>query len=282
MAVKAACEAYVEEVKLRSEATAVDAEGRFKRLIYGDPIAKVNLQKLSPRNVADWKKRVLGKGGTKGSFNRNATCLRAALNLAHARRDVASDHAWANELKPFKSVDGQRKLYLKRPQRMKLLEHASAEARRFIKTHLLVPLRPGDPAKLKVEHFDAKHKLLSVQEGKTKRREIFLSAEAVAHFKECATDKLPAAWLISRDDGSQWTKEAWRDAINEAADAAELPKETCAYTLRHCAITDMVTGGHDLFTIAKISGTSVAMIEKNYGHLQRKHAREALESLSVW
>ena len=41
---------------------------------------------------ADWKKRVLGRRRP-SSYNRNSTCLRAALNLALARSDVASDHA---------------------------------------------------------------------------------------------------------------------------------------------------------------------------------------------
>src|SRR5205823_706862 len=84
--VKAACEAYVEKTKLESsEATAVDAKGRLGRLVYADPIARVDLTKLAPRHVAEWKKRVLERGGSRGSYNRNATALRAALNLAYER-----------------------------------------------------------------------------------------------------------------------------------------------------------------------------------------------------
>ena len=39
--------------------------------------------------------------------------------------------------------------------------------------------------------------------------------------------------------------------------------------------------GLDLFTVAKISGTSVLMIEKHYGHLNSEHARRALEKLAL-
>ncbi len=278
--VKAACESYVEEQKLKSEVAAKDASGRFKRLIYSDAIARIDLQKLSPRHVSEWKKRVHANGCTKGSFNRNATAFRAALNLAHRRRMVASDHAWVTELLPYKNADGRRELYLKAPARQKLLKESSDEVRRFLRTLMLLPLRPGDVAKLNVQHFDAHHRSLSIPDGKTKRRVIPLSRQAVAHLKYCSKQKLPDAWLISRDDGSQWDRFAWRDAIKEAAAKAKLPVATCAYTLRHCAITDMVVDGTDLFTIAKLSGTSVAMIEKNYGHLQREHAREALERLA--
>jgi integrase len=280
--VKAACEAYIDKLKLESsEASSNDAKGRFARLVYADPIARIELAKLAPRHLADWKKRVLERGGTRGSYNRNATALRAALNLAYERRNVASDHAWREELKPLENAAGRRNLYLDRAARRKLIEKAAAEVRPLLTTLALLPMRPGDPAKLLVGHFNSKHRVLSVPTGKTKAREVPLPQEALTHFKACAKGKLPAAWLISKADGAQWTKEAWRDAIKEAAKAAKLPTGTCAYTLRHSAITDLVTGGLDLFTIAKISGTSVQMIEKHYGHLQREHARKGLEVLAL-
>jgi len=42
-----------------------------------------------------------------------------------------------------------------------------------------------------------------------------------------------------------------------------------------------VTSGLDLLTVAKVSGTSVAMIEKHYGHLQKKRAADALAGLAL-
>lgn len=280
--VKAACEAYATKLEQeKSPATAKDARGRFSRLVYEDPLASVDLKKLAPRHLAEWKARVLGKGGALGSFNRNATALRAALNLAYKRRDVATDHAWRDELVPFENADGRRELYLKPAARSKLLTKATPEAQRFIRTLLLLPLRPGDVAKLKVEHFDRHHSILTVPTGKTSTRVIPLSKDATAHFAACARDKLPGAFLVSRDRGGPWTKSEWRDAVQEARAAARLPESTVAYTLRHSVITDLVVGGLDLFTVAKLSGTSIEMVEKHYGHLQREHARKALERLKV-
>lgn len=280
--VKSACEAYVQKLALDSSAAAArDARLRFSRLIDEDRIGSIELTKLTARNVADWKKRVLDGGASRASFNRNATALRAALNLALKRRDVASNHAWIDELRKFENADRRRELYLTRSERLALLNAASAEAQRFIKSCLLVPFRPGDVAKLKVEHFDARQGILHVQQGKTAPRDIPLSAEAVAHFKACARGKLPSAWLVSRGKGAQWSAWQWGDAIHAARDAASLPAATCAYSLRHAVITDLVTGGLDIFTVAKLAGTSVTMIEKNYGHLQREHARAALETLSL-
>jgi integrase len=161
-----------------------------------------------------------------------------------------------------------------------LIEHAPKELKPFLHVMRLLPLRPGDVASLKVEHFDGRQKLLTVPDGKTGAHDVPLSGDAVTLFKSCAKNKLPSAWLIARANGDQWKKEAWRDAIKEAAAAAKLPAATVAYTMRHSVITDLVTNGLDLFTVAQISGTSVAMIEQHYGKLRQAHARAALEQLS--
>lgn len=280
--VKAACEARVENRRIeKTDAAAADVRGRFKRLVYSDPIASVELAKLTPRHLADWKGRVLANGGSRGSYNRNATALRAALNLAYRRRDVASNHAWREELKPLEKAARRRTLYLNGTKRRRLVENASAEAQPFFVALNLLPMRPGEVASLRVDYLKTSQRTLEVDIGKTEARIIPLTAEALAHFKTCAKGKLPSAWLIARADGSQWKKEAWRDEIKAAARKAKLPQATVAYTLRHSVITDLVTGGLDLFTVAKISGTSVLMIEKHYGHLNSEHARRALEKLAL-
>jgi site-specific recombinase XerD len=280
--VKQACEGYVEDRRVKkSEAAAADVQGRYQRLVYDDPIGRMPLAKLTETHISDWRARVLAKGGTRGSYNRNATALRAALNLAYRRRRTASNHAWREELKPLDNAVRRRTLYLDRGKRRQLLEKASAEVRPFFKTLNMLPMRPGEIAALHVEHLRTQERALEIPTGKTEPRVIPLTDEAVSHFKGCAKGKLPAAWLIARADGNQWKKEAWRDEIKAAARKAKLPRATVAYTLRHSVITDLVTGGLDLFTVAKLAGTSVVMIEKHYGHLQREHARSALEKLSM-
>jgi len=112
-------------------------------------------------------------------------------------------------------------------------------------------------------------------------RRLLLPAQTVALFKEMVRSKHPAAPLFSRADGVPWNKDSWKWPIKEAAQAAGLPAGATAYTLRHSTITDLVTGGLDLLTVAQVSGTSVAMIEKHYGHLQRERAAQALASLAL-
>jgi integrase len=125
--------------------------------------------------MAGWKKRVLARGGSRSSYNRNATALRAALNLALKRRVVSSDHAWVDELAPFENADGRRKLYLPLRSRRKLVGNTAGEAQSLVRAFALLPLRPGDVAALKISDFDARHAVLSVPRGKTTSRKLPLS-----------------------------------------------------------------------------------------------------------
>jgi integrase len=84
-----------------------------------------------------------------------------------------------------------------------------------------------------------------------------------------------------RANGKRWDKETWNGPIAAAAKRGELPQGVTAYTLRHSTITDLVTGGLPLLTIAQISGTSAEMIERHYGHLAQAQATEALARLAL-
>ena len=75
--------------------------------------------------------------------------------------------------------------------------------------------------------------------------------------------------------------DAWRHPIKDAVKAAGLPGAASAYTLRHSVITDLIRARLPILTVAQLSGTSVAMIEKHYGHLVRDDAEEALASIAV-
>lgn len=84
-----------------------------------------------------------------------------------------------------------------------------------------------------------------------------------------------------RANGKAWDRNSWKLPIAAAAKAAGLPAGATAYTLRHAGITDLVSAGLPILTIAQISGTSVEMIERHYGHLAKDGAVEALGGLAI-
>lgn len=112
-------------------------------------------------------------------------------------------------------------------------------------------------------------------------RRIQLPEEAGRLFAEQAKDKLPNAPLFMRQNGKKWNKDSWKLPIKAAASAASLPSGVSAYTLRHCVLTDLVTAGLPLLTIAQIADTSAEMIERHYGHLASDAALKALGELAL-
>lgn len=302
MTVRSACEAYVKHIRTEKDDKAADElEARYKRLVFLDPVAAHELTKLQPDHVRDFRLRLVampvkvGKSGAtrkraKDSINRDMTALRAALNHAKAQRAVTTDFAWSEALKPIKQAGKPRDLYLDRDQRRRFVEHAAADLQKLLQGLARTPLRPGALAALSAGDFDKRLGVLKIGKDKSgKDRKLKLFDETAAFFASMAADKLPTAPMFARADGKRWDKDAWKGPVKEAVAAANagatpkyrIPDAATAYTLRHSVISDLVHGGLDLLTVAQLSGTSVAMIEKTYGHLRGEVAASALAALAL-
>lgn len=297
--VKMACANYVKHVRgtaKKGDRTANDMAARFARWVDEVALGAVHLQKLNRRHVETWRadlartpveinphaKKPKTRARATSSVNRDCTALRAALNYAHDIGDVTSDAAWRVALRPTKGADGRRDVYLDREQRKKLIASAPADLANFIIGMTQLPLRPGALAALKTGDFDKRHGILRVGTDKAgQERRIKLPKGMSEILGQLAQDKLPAAPLFSRADGKSWDKDSWKKPMKAASEAAGLPAGTVTYTLRHSTITDLVVGGLDLLTIAQLSGTSVEMIERHYGHFRVDRAAEALAKLAL-
>jgi integrase len=274
-----------------------EAEGRFQRFVYDDPIATVKLDKLRRRHLLDWRKRLTdtpaqisrAKNGERrvrtraaSTVNREMAVLRAALSKVLSPGQPNSEAAWQEALQAIPNADGRRTVYLDREQRRKLLVHIDAEAEPFVRGLCLLPLRPGALAALTAGDFDKRTAELMIGKDKTgKPRRIQVPADAAKLLAAQCKNKLPTAPLFMRKNGSAWNRDSWKHPIADAVKAAGLPAEATAYTLRHSTITDLVRLGLPLLTIAQISGTSAEMIERHYGHLARDAAVKALAGLAL-
>ncbi len=293
--VKQACANYVEHMRAAGNlAGAKDAEQRFARWVNDHRIGAILLPKLKASDVDAWRKGLAatkarpqdkGKAATRpraaGTLNRDMTALRAALNLALDDGHATSDAAWKVKLRPIKDADGRRDVYLELAQRRALIAQAPSDLGAFLSALSLVPLRPGAMAGLVAGNFDKRLGVLTIGKDKAgKDRKITLPKATASFFAEQAKDKLPAAPLLSRADGKAWDKDAWKGPVKAAVTAANLPLNVTAYALRHSTITDLIALHRlDTLTVAQLSGTSLAMIERHYGHLLRDHAAAALASL---
>jgi site-specific recombinase XerD len=71
------------------------------------------------------------------------------------------------------------------------------------------------------------------------------------------------------------------DQLPDGSCAGKLPSNTCLYTLRHSFITQVLLDGMSTLEVSKMVGTSLAMIEKHYGHLVHSTARERLAKVQL-
>jgi site-specific recombinase XerD len=292
--VRDACGDYINHVReLKGDGPALELEARYRRWVWGDPIHKLELSKLTREHLTGFRRRMLNtpvkvrKSGetrvrSKDTVNRDVATLRAALNYAFVHGKTPSDAAWREPLKAFKGVSKRRSLYLDRNQRRALIQAAPTDLARFLTGLSMLPLRPGALAALHVRDFDARLRVLTVGSDKSGRdRMIKLPPQCAAILHSAAEGKAGSDPLFTREDGVAWNKDSWYVPIKAAVKAAGLPSSATAYTLRHSVISDLVHGGLDLLTVAQISGTSVAMIEKHYGHLRESIAESALAGLAL-
>jgi integrase len=286
----------------RSEAGDVTAQvfavrkRRFVQYVNDTPLGKIELQRLTPRDIDVWRKSLAttmatpqdrSKAPTRqrsaSTLNRDMTHVRAALNLALEDGHVTTDAAWKAKMRPLKDADRRRDVYLDLMQRRALIAKAPADLAVFMSALSLVPLRPGAMAALVAGNFDKRLSTLTI--GKDKHgqdRKITMPPATAMFFAQQGKDKLPTAPLLARADGSAWNKDAWKYPFKDAVIAAELPATATAYALRHSTITDLIALHKlDTLTVAQLSGTSLLMIEKHYGHLLREHAAKALAALTL-
>lgn len=286
-----ACRAYID---LRPGPI---GEGVFRRHVYCDAVAKVKLDKLRRHHLRAWRKRLEDapalvtrnktgetrtKARAKSTVNRDMVPLRAALGRVLSPGTPNTDAAWQEALTPHKGADRRRDLYLDRAERKRLLEATEINAAPFVRALCLLPLRPGALAGLVAGDFDARTRTLTIGKDKHGRPRQIAVPQSIADFLSLQTkQKLPGAPMFTRKDGRAWDKDAWKHPIKAAVQSAKLPSGVAAYTLRHSVITDLIREGLPALTVAQLSGTSVAMIERHYGHLVREDAEQALSRIAI-
>jgi integrase len=255
-----------------------DAEMRFRRTIYDDPIGKVLVEKLRTSRIKQWRNEL---GGARSSQNRNLGALKAALNLGvtHRRVSPVAAEQW-RAVKKHKNASNRRTLFLDIKQRRALLSACEGGLRDLVEAAMLTGARPGELVKMKRRQFDSRTATVTFQ-GKTGARTVPVSPAATALFSRLTKEKLPAAPVFTKDDGKEWAHSDWDGLVRAAVKAANLQKGVVLYTLRHSFITEALRGGMATLDVARLTGTSLPMIQEHYGHLVAEAARERLARVAM-
>lgn len=282
-----ACENYIELLKASRPKTSRDAEARFKRLVYNKPIGRVPLSKLQAPILRKWLHAQVDQASdteqirkSMASANRNLSNLKAALNQAYRDQLVATNASWST-VPPFKRVTTGlgSSAYLEHEESQRFLAACTPDIELLAKAVLFTGARPGELAALNASDYDRKQKRLNFRSGKNGGRQIPVSDQAVTFFEGLLRNAIGEAPLLRTESGQRWNKDSWKHPVKKAVLKAGLSNAISLYSLRHTTISNMIMVGIDTFQVAKLTGTSVRMIELTYGHIKAETLREGLNRL---
>ncbi len=289
LTVKVAVDRYIEHVKAHnSERASYDAGSKLNKHVVPD-LGDLRVRDLTLTRLQAWQAGLIRRDDddpdaerrSKDTANRVIASFKAALNHAFndEKNGIATDTAW-RRLKAFKDVSARREDHFTEAEALTLIEAAREDDPSF--AHMLeaafhTGARYGELCILDVRHFDAKQRQIIIPGGKTGDRITTLTAEGAAFFKRMAEGKKPRDVLLPHANGERWDRDQQTKPMQRALAAANLPESASFYTMRHTVISRAIERGMPLTLIAENVGTSVRMIEQNYGKFIAQTRRELIE-----
>lgn len=154
--------------------------------------------------------------------------------------------------------------------------------------------RTGELAQVTVNDLLKKTRQIVLGSHKTSRtqrtpqiRRITLNEEAMDIVLRQGKGKSGDDRIFTNSDGKPWavrSLDARFRRVKEVAARlgfAKVRTEITIYDFRHLWISEALMAGNDYATVAKMAGTSVAVIERTYAHFRNEHLHEAQDRLDL-
>jgi integrase len=146
--------------------------------------------------------------------------------------------------------------------------------------------RTSELADAVVKDFQVRSRKLVLKNHKRSRtmnepevRKIVLNDAAFSILQRHCRDKGPNDPIFSRGNGKPWNKDLLDERFRKVRALAGVREAVTIYEFRHLWISEALMVGVDVFTGARMAGTSVKMIEQTYGHLRGSHLEAAQRRL---
>jgi len=258
------------------------------------------------REFDDWRAAKLGRLPKASTVNTHTSALNRVFDEAVNENYITRSRIPAIK---FKKVDGERRpdftlreyirlyRYMRSWVKQPMHRAKSTHMRLLLRDVVLLLANTGirygtELYNLKWKHIELRDEYLVINvDGKTKRRELIARRNAKRYLRRIASrnySDLPFEEVLCLDefviqlpDGSKTRSlhQTFRKLLEDAKLKVD-PRTDQArtlYSLRHFYITQrLINLTMDTHTIAKQCGTSIAMLEKHYSHLEVWDKREAL------
>jgi site-specific recombinase XerD len=110
---------------------------------------------------------------------------------------------------------------------------------------------------------------------------IALNAEAYAIVAALCQNKRPTDPIFTDPKGRRWTRHRLVVRFKQVRKLAGVRDQITIYSFRHLWISEALMSQLDIATVAKMAGTSVAMVERVYGHYSSQHFADSLRKLDA-
>jgi integrase len=276
--VAAVVEAFLESMEAnRSAATFSWYSGYLLRFVKAHGAKRCH--DLRRHHLTRW---VESEFATPGARAAGIRTVKTCLNWAAGEEIIRS-----NPFARVRTPGGNRRETLVYPEaQRRILEDLShGKHRRPFRLYLIAMrhsgCRPGEIRRVTAEHFDqgleawvfAKHKT----SDKVQRKRVVHLSPCLLTLTRILARARPKGSLFRNADGEPWSKNAIVDRMRRIRVKFGLPPGATAYSFRHGFITDGLMRGVDVATMAALTGTSVEMISRHYGHLEKhgEHLKRA-------
>jgi integrase len=125
-----------------------------------------------------------------------------------------------------------------------------------------------------------RHKRAHTMKDSVARR-ITLNAEAYSILEKLCRGKRGDDPIFTDPKGRAWQRDRLGNRFEKVRTRAGVRDEITIYSFRHLWISETLMAGVDVATVAKMAGTSIAMIEKVYGHFTNQHFLDAQGKLDA-
>jgi integrase len=245
---------------------------------------------ISGEHLERFQRRLAGDGHDPLYIRKHSTSVRTMFNRGRLAGWLPADY------RPFEAVEGVRvasKLILEidlptRQEIKALFKHARGVMLDALTIYHATGCRTSELLQARVGDFQRGAKSLVL--GRHKRshtmraptpRTILLNEKAFAVVSRLAEGRAGDSPLVVNRRGKPYSAATFDERFQNLRRKAGVRISITPYSFRHLYISEMLAAGLDSLVVAKVAGTSVAMLERVYFHFSTAHFRTALAKLEA-